>query len=204
MLAMLVATSVASSKTRDAVTLGFVLILAMLVFFGCAYLVFGPMERLNATFAGTPKEAFNLCVSLQQDLERSSANWAIVSWVAALSASILSAVGGLGGPGRSDRAPAPPWYRAGAGVLLANVGSTLAATAAFSVARSNGASAAAASATLALSKSNQLEMYQRWVTAKALWLQTRAGSLDQNPPPSPRGGPRLLELGPLSPGARPR
>jgi hypothetical protein len=196
MVVTIAVASMAWSKSREPVTRGFVLALSSLIVVVCLYLVFGPTGRLNATFAGHPKQAFELCVSLEQDLQRSSSNWAIVSWIAALAASLFSAVGGLVGSGRSDGAPSPPWYRAGAGVLLATVGSTLAATAAFSVARSNAASAAAAAATLALSEPTEREMYRRCVAAKAQWLQTRADSLDQNPPPTPKGGQRSLDVGP--------
>lgn len=195
MLATTVAAGIVCRKSEDVVTRGLVLALALFIIVTGLYLVFGPTGHLNATFTGRPRDAFNLCIVLAQDLQRSSSNWAIVSWVAALAASILSAVGGLVGSGRADGAASPPWYRAGAGVLLATVGSTLAATAAFSVARSNAASAAAAAATLALSEPTQQGMYQRCVAAKAQWLQTRADSLDQNPPPTPKGGQRSLDDG---------
>jgi hypothetical protein len=132
-----------------------------------------------------------MCLRLSAEFQRTSSRWAGFSWMAAVLATILSAAGGIIGSGREGESR---WYRRGAGVLLASLGSTLAATGAYSVSRSNAASSAAAATTLALREESPARVYAACLEARAQWLQSRVDSLDQGPPAGPKGdGPDRLK-----------
>jgi hypothetical protein len=119
------------------------------------------------------------CADFSKNLQKTSSNWAATGWTAGILAGLLSATGGIVGTGPDNAR----WYRKGAGVLIATLGGSLAATSAYSVSRSNAASSAAASAASALSLESDRQMYQQCATARASWLDSRAESLDQSPPP---------------------
>ncbi len=142
--------------------------------------------RINPTSADSEK----MCVELARDFQETSSRWAIASWSIAIVATLLSAIGGLVGRGAEDE---KRWYRLGAGVLLATVGNSLAATAAYSVARSNAASTGAAAATSALTAKDSVERYRRCIAAKSQWLESRSDSLEQNPPSQPMEEPTPQE-----------
>jgi hypothetical protein len=162
-------------------TIIFGVLLAMASAFGgyWAAQVAGPRGPIDASSA----DAAAMCVRLARDLQSASSNWAIASWVIGLLATLLSVLGGIVGQGPAGS----PWYQRGAGVLLASVGSILSATAAYSVARSNAASSAAAAATLALGEPDRASAYRKCLDAKAQWLASRTDSLDQSPPPATKG-----------------
>lgn len=131
-----------------------------------------------------PAQARGMCLRIAEEMQRSSSNWAIVGWQLALVAALLGAIGGLVGRGSPTETR---WYRIGAGALLATLGTSLSATAAVSIARSNAASSAAAAATSALKAADDEQAYEKCLEAKANWLESRVDSFDQLPPPGKRG-----------------
>jgi hypothetical protein len=151
----------------------------------------------------TPEAAGKMCLGLATDLQRTSSRWALASWGLALTATLLSAIGGLVGRGPDGETR---WYRVGAGMLLATLGSSLSATAAYSVTRSNAASAAGAAATRALGEPDALERYKLCLEAKSRWLESRADSLDQSPPQTPQKSAVVNQPGqqPTEPAAAPQ
>jgi hypothetical protein len=148
-----------------------------------------------------PANARHMCSQIAEELQRSSSNWAIVGWQLALVSALLGAIGGLVGRGSPTETR---WYRIGAGALLATLGTSLSATAAVSIARSNAASSAAAAATFALKVKDDTQAYEKCLDAKAQWLESRVDSLDQLPPPGKRSDQiRSTTDAQLDSGARP-
>jgi len=135
-----------------------------------------------------PASARQMCRQIAEELQRSSSNWAIVGWQLALVSALLGAIGGLVGRGSPTETR---WYRIGAGALLATLGTSLSATAAVTIARSNAASSAAAAATFALKVKDDTQAYEKCLDAKAQWLESRVDSLDQLPPPGKRSDPAV-------------
>jgi hypothetical protein len=142
----------------------------------------GGAEHVQANVAPFAKStAAANCAAIAADLQVTSSRWAVASWLSGILAALLAVIGGILGQGAD---PEAPWYRRGAGVLLATLGTALASTSAFSVSRSAAAGDAAAEATLALGSRDPYELYGLCLAAKAEWLRSRAESLDQTPPPS--------------------
>jgi hypothetical protein len=128
------------------------------------------------------QEGAKACLALTKDFQQESSKWSILAWIAAVAGTVLTTTGGILGAGAKE----DPWYRRGAGVLLASLGASLAAGSAVSVSRSNAASTAASAAVLAVTETKDEERYFQCARAKAAWLQSRPDSLDQTPPPQHR------------------
>jgi hypothetical protein len=124
------------------------------------------------------------CKQLSEDLQQTSSNWAVAAWAAGIVGGLLTALGGIVGAGQEK----DHFMRRAAGVLLATLGSSLAATAAYSVSRSNAASTAAASASMGQTESDDVARFNSCLKARAEWLDSRVDSLDQAAPPQARKG----------------
>ncbi len=122
-----------------------------------------------------------ICKDFSEDLQLVSSKWALVSWLAGIVGTACAVSGGMVGAGKDT----DKLRRRVAGVLLASLGSALAATSAYAVSRSSAAGDASASATSARRQPQDHDRFLGCLDARAAWLESRAASLDQAPPPSP-------------------
>ena len=134
-----------------------------------------------------PGRGVALCQKLAVGMQERSTLWSVASWLMSFFSVVLLSVGGIIGSGPENAR----WWRKGAGVLLATIGGTLAASSAFAVARSTAAASASANAIVALYDTqtharlvDDEESYIRCLEAKVLWLRSRSEALAQLPLPS--------------------
>ncbi|MES1204738.1 MAG: hypothetical protein ABUS79_02260 [Pseudomonadota bacterium] len=131
--------------------------------------------------AYTKDQGDAICKDFSTELQLVSSKWALVSWLAGIVGTACAVSGGIVGTGKDG----DKLRRRVAGVLLASLGSVLAATSAYAVSRSSAASDAASASTTARRKAQDYDRFLDCLDARAAWLQSRAASLDQTPPPSP-------------------
>lgn len=134
-----------------------------------------------------PGRGVALCQKLASGMQQRSTLWSVASWLMSFFSVVLLSIGGIIGSGPENAR----WWRKGAGVLLATIGGTLAASSAFAVARATAAASASANAIVALYDTqsharlaDDEESYIRCLEAKVLWLRSRSEALAQLPLPS--------------------
>ena len=134
-----------------------------------------------------PGRGVALCQKLAAGMQERSTLWSVASWLMSFFSVVLLSIGGIIGSGPENAR----WWRKGAGVLLATIGGTLAASSAFAVARATAAASASANAIVALYDTqtharlaDDEESYIRCLEAKVLWLRSRSEALAQLPLPS--------------------
>ena len=124
----------------------------------------------------------DICRVFSQKMQGTSSKWAGLAWTAGIIGTLSSLLGGILGAGKDT----DKLYRRSAGVILASLGSLLAATSAYSISRSSAASNAAAQATRARGEATDVTRFVKCLEARAQWLESRAASLDKTPPPGPK------------------
>lgn len=134
-----------------------------------------------------PGRGVALCQKMAAGMQQRSTFWSIASWLMSFFSVVLLSIGGIIGSGPENAR----WWRKGAGVLLATIGGTLAASSAFAVARATAAASASANAIVGLYDTqphiriaDDEESYVRCLEAKVLWLRSRSEALAQLPLPS--------------------
>ena len=134
-----------------------------------------------------PGRGVALCQKMATGMQQRSTFWSVASWLLSFFSVVLLSLGGIIGSGPENAR----WWRKGAGVLLATIGGTFAASSAFAVARATAAASASANAIVALYDSqphariaDDEESYVRCLEAKVLWLRSRSEALAQLPLPS--------------------
>lgn len=134
-----------------------------------------------------PGRGVALCQKMATGMQQRSTLWSVVSWLLSFFSVVLLSIGGIVGSGPENAR----WWRKGAGVLLATIGGTFAASSAFAVARATAAASASANAIVALYDgqthsriADDEDSYIRCLEAKVLWLRSRSEALAQLPLPS--------------------
>lgn len=134
-----------------------------------------------------PGRGVALCQKMATGMQQRSTLWSVASWLLSFFSVVLLSIGGIIGSGPENAR----WWRKGAGVLLATIGGTFAASSAFAVARATAAASASANSIAALYDTQthgriaeDEESYVRCLEAKVLWLRSRSEALAQLPLPS--------------------
>lgn len=113
------------------------------------------------------------CTCLSDAARRTSATWLEVALFVAAIGALCALFGGALGPAPDAQ---PGTLRAQRGILLTGVGALLVTFATYCNARSTVASTAAADAHLALTLTNEKEMFDVCIRAKSFWISSRSES----------------------------
>jgi hypothetical protein len=154
------------------------LLLSLAAVSSCGFISTGHIPAYNSTNPNGDE----ICGDFSQKMQGTSSKWAALAWTAGIIGTMGSLLGGILGAGKDT----DKLYRRSSGVILASLGSLLAATAAYSISRSSAASDAAAAATRARAEPDDHARFVKCLNARAQWLESRAASLDKTPPPGPK------------------